>query len=72
MIKERKVRMNIQTLLFCRVILYLDYIPRYGRYYRVLGDGLFGPTEWKFWKRGYWGTNILDKLGLLDRIIDQL
>jgi hypothetical protein len=69
--------MNKITKIFCRCILNLNYIPRYGRLYTLLPKeeraiGKFvGPAEWRWQKNGLWGVNLLDDLGLLGKYIDE-
>lgn len=56
----------------CRSILLLDRIPRYGRFYEAIstnGRVLWSEAKWKFWRRGFWGINILDRVGWLDLFI---
>lgn len=56
----------------CRAILLLDRFPRYGRFYEAIStDGriLWSEVKWKFWRHGFWGINILDRVGWLDLFI---
>lgn len=71
--------MNKPALLFCKVVLLLEWIPRYGRLYS------FDPSwyeedadvtktsatvRWRWMRRGCWGINLLSKLNLLWPYID--
>ena len=58
--------------------MWLDYIPRYGRLYTLLtgeprdknGNIRISKARWKWQKRGRWGMNILDSMGLMWPYID--
>ena len=74
-----RVRMNRRTALFCRVVMQLDRIPRYGRLYRMPRDPETGKLyrstslmikEWRWQRRGRWGMNLLDKMGLFWPYLD--
>ena len=73
------------TKWFCRQVLRLDRIPRYGRLYPWSGpggvknrmdakdQGLPMPrrtVHWRYRRRGYWGFHLLGRMGLLDDYID--
>lgn len=71
------MRMPLWKLALCRVILVLDRIPRYGRTYTLLAAPhdveekyTFSKARWGFERRGYWGFNLLDRIGWLDQFID--
>ncbi len=66
--------MNRWTKLFCKVVSYLDYIPRYGRLYRwdTETDKIDKKPHWRFMWHGHWGLDILDDMGLLWKYIDEL
>jgi len=61
---------------FCWCVMWLNLIPRYGRYYRwtgIRGEGhrrSWDGPYWSFTWRGYWGMNILMRLGLFWRYTD--
>lgn len=65
--------------IFCRVVMRLDWIPRYGRFYRVHfsedSDGkkktTLGPARWTWQRRGRWGMYLLDRMGLMWWFIDE-
>lgn len=62
--------------IFCRVVMRLDWIPRYGRLYRYEGvdeegDMKLGPARWEWQRRGRWGMYLLDRMGLLWWFIDE-
>lgn len=61
--------MNKWTMKFCKLIVKLDRIPRYGRLY-TLNSAILKP-EWRYQKHGLWGMNILDRLGLFWAFIDE-
>ena len=70
--------MNKMTKTFCHFVSYLNYLPRYGRSYRLIPpaervkeDDLFDPPVWGWRKNGYWGMNLLDRFGLLWKYIDE-
>lgn len=69
--------MNSVQFTFCRALCYLDWIPRYGRFYSYKGDlsGLRNRGNWtKHWcyqQHGRWGTSLLDRMGLLWKFIDE-
>jgi len=70
--------MNRLTKTFCHCVTYLNYIPRYGRYYRLIPpaervkeDDLFDPVQWAWRRHGWWGMNILDRMGLMWKYIDE-
>lgn len=54
---------------FCKLVLYLDLLPRYGRVYTWKDGWLTGP-QWMYMRRGCWGSHLLDRLGLLWPFID--
>lgn len=77
--------MSPAKLWFCRQVMRLDRIPRYGRLYPLRGPGGVmdrldardeGRTipkkavEWRYQRRGHWGLNLLDRMGLLWPYID--
>jgi hypothetical protein len=62
---------------FCWCVMWLDLIPRYGRYYRwtgVVDEGEHRRTwdgpHWSFQRYGHWGMNVLIRLGLFWRYTD--
>lgn len=69
--------MNKMTKMFCHYVMYLNWIPRYGRYYTFLSeeertdDKWHGPAQWAWRKHGWWGMNILDRMGLMWKYIDE-
>jgi len=59
--------------LLCWSVCKLDRIPRYGRYYRIdIKTRKFSKAQWKYYRRGRWGMNILDRLGLFWPYLDYL
>lgn len=67
--------MKWYTLLFCKVVVQLDRIPRYGRLYRKVRrpEGWVSmPAEWTWQRRGRWGLNLLSRMGLLWPYIDTI
>lgn len=69
--------MNKALALFCRLVLLLEYIPSYRRYYvwdpevDIWGPGALKiKPVWRWSWRGSWGINLLARLGLLWRYID--
>ena len=59
--------------LFCWLVCKLDRIPRYGRtYYLHIKTRTITAPEWKYMRRGYWGTYMLDRLGLFMPYLDYL
>lgn len=79
--------MTPRTLWFCRQVMRLDAIPRYGRLYPWDGPGgvkdrLEAADEgrpipkkvvhWRFMRRGHWGLHLLDKLDLLWPYLDTI
>jgi hypothetical protein len=64
-------RMNIWLRALCKMILVLDYLPRYGRLFvlsdRIPVDGPIPPRKktWSWQRRGMWGFYILMRMGLL-------
>ncbi len=68
--------MNKAKKRFCEAILLLNYLPRYGRTYDL--DKMSSLLEldkqkpvWKFFRYGFWGTNILDRFGLLWEYLEE-
>lgn len=58
-------------LAFCIAVLYLNHIPRFGRlYYLDKYDNK--KREWRFMRNGFWGINILDRMGLFWWYTDQI
>lgn len=72
--------MSPWKLRFCRLVLRLDRIPRYGRLYPWDGPGGVREridarfegrpvpkrvTNWRYMRHGRWGMNLLDHMGLL-------
>jgi hypothetical protein len=53
----------------CRLILLLDWFPRYGRLYQgiELSDGSYRLKRlgWRWQRHGRWGINLLSRLDLL-------
>lgn len=64
--------MNKWTMKFCHIVLQLDRIPRYGRLYTYHGslkrEDMTKHWEWQ--RRGRWGMNLLDRMGLMWKYID--
>ena len=66
------------TRAFCWImIMTLDHIPRYGRWFHVLPDEArlkSLPTliqgGWRWYWDGNWGCALLHKMGLLGRYVD--
>ena len=59
--------------LFCGLIVQLDRIPRYGRTYTINRDTRsISKAQWRYFRRGHWGMNILDNLGLFWPYLDYL
>lgn len=69
--------MNPVKYWLCYVVSYLNYLPRYGRLYRLrMGtdgrlerseDGRFTrrrDVEWRWQRYGHWGLNLLDRVNL--------
>lgn len=61
--------MNSVTYGFCRLVSYLNLIPRYGRLYTlVTKDGRLVRGErkavWRWQRYGCWGLNLLDRMDL--------
>jgi hypothetical protein len=66
--------MSRATWILCSLIARLDRIPRYGRLYPLRPrdpDNLVGPARWTWQRRGHWGLNLLNRLGLLWQYIDE-
>jgi len=72
--------MNRRTWWFCRLVTQLDWIPRYGRLYRLERvpttseadpNWKSAAAEWRWQKRGHWGLNLLSKLNLLWPFLDE-
>ena len=61
--------MNKLTTIFCRVVIKLDYIPRYGRTFHLVNGSKI--REWRFMKNGLWGFYLLDRMGLTWKFIDE-
>lgn len=53
----------------CRLILLLDWVPRYGRVYQL--DPPPQTMRWQVMSRGMWGFYLLDRVGWLDLFIDE-
>ena len=62
---------------FCYLVSFLNYLPRYGRLYRLRlssdgrlerrEDGRYTrkrDVEWRWQRYGHWGLNLLDRAGL--------
>ncbi len=68
--------MNKAKKTMCEAILLLNYVPRYGRTYSLekisdLSELVNQKPEWVFFRYGFWGTNILDKCGLLWQYVEE-
>ena len=64
-------RLNKTGVKFCDVVIQLDRIPRYGRFYRIDPKTMTtGKAEWEYQKLGRWGTYLLDDLDLLWKHIE--
>jgi hypothetical protein len=63
--------MKTSKWILCNLILQLDRLPRYGRYYELRpqrhpdDSEQLGPAIWTWQRYGHWGINILDRLGWL-------
>jgi hypothetical protein len=67
--------MNPWLVRFCELVMQLDRMSRYGRYYRIKtvnGEMVTSPARWSWQRRGRWGMNLLDRLGLLFPYIDHV
>lgn len=64
--------MNRWQVLLCRCVMQLDRIPRYGRLYRLRTETrtVDKKPHWEWQRRGRWGMNLLDRMGLLWKYID--
>ena len=63
--------MNLCLYLFCRVVVQLNRIPRYGRYYRLRPEGLEQTARWAWSQNGRWGWDLLDRMGLFWDYLDE-
>jgi hypothetical protein len=73
--------MKRSTWWLCNMILYLDRIPRYGRLYRLedipedpdsmTRDWKKAAAIWTWQRHGHWGINLLDRMGLMWRWLDE-
>jgi hypothetical protein len=70
---------------FCYLVMQLDRIPRYGRLYPLRGPGGVRDqieakhegrpiprraVHWRYQRRGRWGMNLLQRMGLMWRYFD--
>ena len=66
--------MNKMKMKFCHLILYLNMIPRYGRFYTYKGldenGDIITEKHWMYVKNGFWGINILDRMNLFWPYLD--
>lgn len=73
--------------LLCRCLFLFDAVPRYGRLYTTVVIPIFDDVDdvtrqtgniyriseptWAWWRKGYWGSNLLNRLGWLDAYIKE-
>jgi hypothetical protein len=76
-LKRKRPPLSKWQVRFCRTVMYLNYIPKYGRYYTYLaeeskeaGELVLSKAHWTWQKRGLWGIYLLDDLGLMWAYLD--
>jgi len=76
---DRRPTMSWWLVAFCWAVMWLNRIPRYGRLWRWIGaddldldfnDKTKWVKHWRWQRRGWWGVNLLNSMGLMWRYFD--